>query len=107
MLFRMCLKGRNSSRDFNGHTSSKANGYDITHGGFGYGVRNSGGVSILDFAVTYDLMIVNSHFRKEDHLVTFRSGNTKTQLDYFFIRTSNRMLCKDSKVKRSEHLDAT
>jgi len=66
--------------------------------------RNNGGVPILDFMVTYDLIIVNSLFWKEDHLVTFRSSNTNTQLDYFLIRTSNRMLCKDCTLIRSEHL---
>ena len=72
---------------------------------FGYGLRNSESVSILDFAVAYDLMIVNSHFKKkEDHLVTFRSGINRTQLDYLLIRMNSRMLCKDCKVIPSEHL---
>jgi len=29
--------------DFNGHIGDKAEGYSMTHGGFGYGERNSGG----------------------------------------------------------------
>ena len=37
--------------DFNGHIGSRAEGYETVHGGLGYGVRNSGGVSVLDFAV--------------------------------------------------------
>ena len=67
----------------------------MTHGGFGYGERNSEGVSILDFIVAYNLMIVNSHLKKkEGHLVTFRNDFTKTQIDYFLIRADNMMLCK-------------
>ena len=34
--------------------------------------------------------------------MTFRSYNTKTKIDYFLIRTNNRMLCKDLKVIPSE-----
>jgi len=45
----------------------------------GYGVRNSGGVSLLDFAVAYELSIANSYFRKRDeHFVTFKSGSSRT-----------------------------
>ena len=41
-------------------------------------------MALLDFAVAFDLMIVNSLFKKKvDHLVTFRSGNSKTQIDFF------------------------
>jgi len=65
--------------DFNGHIGARADEYGLTHGRFGYEVRNNGGVMLLDFAIAFDLTIVNSHFKKKvDHLVTFRSGNTKT-----------------------------
>ena len=69
------------------------------HGGFGYGERNSGGVLILDFAVAYDLLIANTLFKKkEDHLVTFRSSFSKTQIGDYLIRAYSRILCKDCKV---------
>jgi len=82
-----------------------SDGYDTAHGGYDYGQRNNGGVSILDFAVAYDLLVVNSYFKKkEDHLVTFKTGSIKTQIDYFLIRANNRRLCKDCKVIPSEYL---
>lgn len=84
--------------EVNGNVGTKAYGYDRMHRGFGYGERNSEGVSILDFAVACDLMIINSLFKKEDHLVTFKSSLTKAQIDYFVIRANNRILCKDCKV---------
>jgi len=65
-----------------------AYGNDRTHGGLGFGERNSGGVSILDFVVAYDLTIVNSHF-KEDHLVSFRCLIIKNHIDYFLIKVNN------------------
>ena len=55
--------------------------------------------------VAYELMVVNSYFKKEDHLVTFKSNTTQIQIDYFMIRTNNRRLCKDCKVIPSEYLD--
>ena len=77
--------------DFNGHIGSRGEGYEMVHGGLGYGVRNSWGVSILDFAVAYELSIVNSYFRKRDeHLVTFRNGSARTQIDYFLMRVNSR-----------------
>jgi len=44
--------------DFNGHIGSRGEGYETVHGGFGYGVRNSAVVSILDFVVASELSIV-------------------------------------------------
>jgi len=37
----------------------------MVHGGFGFGERNNGGVSILEFAVAYELSIVNFYFKKK------------------------------------------
>jgi len=91
--------------DFNRHIGRRGNGYEMIHGGFGYGEGNSGGVSILDFAVAYELSIVNSCFKKkEEDLITFKSGNTRTQIDYFLMRTNNGRLCKDCTVIPNECL---
>jgi len=60
---------------------------------------------VLDFAVAFDLLVVNSFFKKkEDHLVTFKSGSCRTQIDYFLMRTDSRRSCKDCKVIPSEYL---
>ena len=75
----------------------------MTHKGFGYGERKNRGVSILDFVDVYTLMTVNSLFKKEDHLLTFRSDTTKTQIDYFETSVENRRLCKDCKVILSKY----
>ena len=90
--------------NFNGHIGRRGDGYETIHGSFGYG-ENNRGVSVLDFAATYELQIVNSYFKKkEEHSVTFKSGNTRTQIDYFLMRADNRRLCKDCKVIPSECL---
>ncbi|XP_060170366.1 uncharacterized protein LOC132601284 [Lycium barbarum] len=55
--------------DFNGHIGSTSGGYDEEHGGFVLGVRNGGGVSLLDFAKAFGLAVANSRFpKREQHL---------------------------------------
>ncbi|KAG5608383.1 hypothetical protein H5410_019664 [Solanum commersonii] len=91
--------------DFNGHIGATSSGCDDVHGGFGFGERNGGGTSLLDFAKAFELVIVNSCFpKKENHLVTFRSSIAKTQIDYLLLRKGDRGLCKDCKVIPSENL---
>ncbi|XP_019242691.1 PREDICTED: craniofacial development protein 2-like, partial [Nicotiana attenuata] len=55
--------------DFDGHIGSAAGSYGEVHGGFGLGVRNGGGNSLLDFAKAFELVIANSTFpKREEHL---------------------------------------
>ena len=42
----------------------RKDGYETIHGGFSYGKRNSGGVSILVFAVAYKLSLSTHISRK-------------------------------------------
>ncbi|XP_015158910.1 uncharacterized protein [Solanum tuberosum] len=73
--------------------------------GFGFGERNGGGTSLLDFAKAFELVIANSCFpKKENHLVTYRSTVAKTQIDYLLLRKGDRGLFKDCKVIPSENL---
>nr|XP_009786989.1 PREDICTED: craniofacial development protein 2-like [Nicotiana sylvestris] len=65
--------------DFNGHIGSTAGVYDEVHGGFGFGERNGGGTSLLDFAKAFGLVVANSCFPKRgEHLVTFQNAVAKT-----------------------------
>ncbi|XP_070035371.1 uncharacterized protein [Nicotiana tomentosiformis] len=91
--------------DFNGHIGATSWEYDDVHGGFGFGDRNGGGTSLLDFARAFDLVIENSSFpKKREHLVTFRSLVDETQIDYLLCRKSYRGLCMGFKVIPSENL---
>ena len=91
--------------DLNGHIGRDSQGYEKIHGGFGYGTRNEEGKSILDFALAYDLILVNTHFiKRESHLITFKSGQNKSQIDFILTRKRNRVLCKDCKVIPGEAL---
>ena len=49
--------------------------------------------------------IVNSYFKiREEHLVTFKSGSARTQINYFLVRANSRRWCRDCKVLPSECL---
>jgi len=62
-------------------------------------------VSILNFAVAYELSIVNSYYKKkEEHSITFKSGNSRTQIDYFLMRANSSRLYRDCKMIPSECL---
>jgi hypothetical protein len=57
----------------------------------------------LNFAQAYDLLIANTLFRKrESHLVTFRSGQHSSQIDFILTRREDRCACFDCKVLSGE-----
>ncbi|XP_070015105.1 uncharacterized protein [Nicotiana sylvestris] len=56
------IKRRFWEGDFNGTIGSSASGYTEVHGSFGFGERNGGGTSLLDFDKAFDLVIANSSF---------------------------------------------
>ncbi|XP_070014688.1 uncharacterized protein [Nicotiana sylvestris] len=75
------------------------------HGGVGFGERNGGGTSLLDFSKAFGLVIANSNFlKRKEHLVTFQNTVAKTQINYLLLRRSDSGLCKDCKVIPSETL---
>jgi hypothetical protein len=53
----------------------------------------------LNFALAYDLIVVNTLFRKRvSHLVTFSSGQHCSQIDFILTRRENMHVCLDCKV---------
>ena len=91
--------------DLNGHVGRDGDGYIGVHGGHGFGNRNEEGKDILEFSVAYDLMVTNTFFKKrEEHLVTYKSGSSRTQIDFFLTRKRDRLACKDCKVIPGESL---
>ncbi|KAH1193601.1 Craniofacial development protein 2 [Glycine max] len=91
--------------DLNGHVGSVARGFEGVHGGFGLGKMNGEGKSILEFSEALDLSIANTWFKKrEEHLITYKSGGTCSQIDFFLIRKSDRNYCLNCKVIPGESL---
>ncbi|XP_071727801.1 uncharacterized protein [Rutidosis leptorrhynchoides] len=85
--------------DVNGYTGTDSDGFTGVHGGFGYGVRNEGGCSILDFAVAHELVVANSFFSKtEAQLATFHRGGYSSQIDYLLLHKGDLRACRDCRV---------
>ena len=85
--------------DFNGHVGKDRRGYEMVHGGHGFGDRNDSGEAILDFVVAYDLIVANTFFRKRDeHLITFKSEPNMSQIDFFLMKRIDRLTCKDLRL---------
>ena len=59
----------------------------IHHGGWGVGQKNEEGERVTDFAMPFDLSIVNNFFEKRpNHLVTYKSGGRESQIDFLMCR---------------------
>ncbi|KAF5946554.1 hypothetical protein HYC85_016782 [Camellia sinensis] len=77
----------------------------MVHGGYGFGDRNEAGEGILDFALASDVVVANPMYKKrEEHLISFKSGSIKSQIDYFLVRKVDRLICNDCKVIPGESL---
>ena len=89
--------------DLNGHVGNISHGFHDSHGGHGYGARNTEGVRILDFCTAANLAITNTFFVKEDNkLITYQSGNDCSQIDYILVRRSNLKHVRNVKVINGE-----
>ena len=78
-------------------------GYDGTHGGFGYGSRNTDGSRILEFADGLNLVICNTLFTKQEaKLVTCVAGPVKSTVDYIMVRQEDKAKVRNIKVISSE-----
>jgi hypothetical protein len=55
--------------DLNGHVGIARGGFERVHVGFRYGEHNQDKKEILNFAIPYDLMVVNTFFRKKKNLI--------------------------------------
>ena len=85
--------------DFNGHVGRSSVGYDGIHGGFGRGERNRDGERILEFAYSLDMVVGNTFFKKDDEkLITYKSGNCASVIDYAVVQKEVMKKVKDIKV---------
>ena len=85
--------------DLNGYVGKDAGQFTQVHGGFGFGTINNEGQSIIEFCLAHNLKIVNTCFeKKEEHLITYNSGDNRSQIDFFLVRNSDRRICTNCKV---------
>jgi len=86
-----------------GHVGSSNVGYDGTHGGFGYGDRNTDGSRILEFADGLNLVICNTLFvKQESQLVTYAAGPVKSTVDYIIAQQEDKAKVRNIKVIPNE-----
>ena len=66
--------------DLNEHVGISHYEFNSVHGGFDFGKRNEPGNSILDFTLSYDLILANTWFRKrESHLITLEVDQVRAK----------------------------
>ncbi|KAK3886115.1 hypothetical protein Pcinc_009692 [Petrolisthes cinctipes] len=73
--------------DMNAHIGRDNGGYEEVMGGYGIGQRNKEGEQKLQLCQLHNLRIWNTWFMKrEQHLITFKSGDSATQIDYYNVK---------------------
>jgi len=87
--------------DFNGHVGERNLAIERVHGRYGSGAVNPNGERLIDFAVAYDLAILNTFFKKKDNN-TYESGGQETQLDYILYKRSKMSEVRNFKVIKGE-----
>ena len=87
------------SGDWNGHIGSHSTAFEDVHGGQDLEKRNHEGERLLEFAVANELVVGNFWFKKKfEHLVTYQSGDCKTQIDYLLYKRSFGKMVSNVKV---------
>ncbi|KAG8225450.1 hypothetical protein J437_LFUL004451 [Ladona fulva] len=89
--------------DLNGHVGRRRCGEERADGRWSVGERNREEERIMEHAVAYDLTIVNTCFRKgEEHLITYKSGDRVSQIDYILCRRKYLQEMRNCKVINGE-----
>ena len=90
---------------FNSHVGSKMGGFGDVYGGFGIGQINDGEIRLLDWATGKGMRLMNTCFQKrKSRLITFRSGENKTIIDYILVNNMYRSSVKNVKVIPGEEI---
>ena len=93
--------------DLNGHVGMDGEGIERWHGKLMIGMKNEEGERVLEMAQTYDLALLNTFFeKKEEHLITFKSGGNRSVIDYIAIRRNHLGKVRNCKVVPGESIAA-
>ena len=75
-------------------------GFEVVLGEYTYDQKNDKSFDILEFIQTFDLILATSIFAKPtDELVTFKSAESKSQIDVFLTRREHNSKIKDCFIK--------
>ena len=89
--------------DLNGHIGTSNRVISRIHEGVGLGERNEEGETIIDFALAFDMALVNTFFTKKEY-VTYRSGGRESQNDFMLYRRKHLKEAVDCKVINGEYV---
>ncbi|KAK4324922.1 hypothetical protein Pmani_004459 [Petrolisthes manimaculis] len=93
--------------DLNGHIGGGTNVISRIHGRNYFGEGNEEGERVIDFAISNDLVVCNTIFKKRpEHLITYKSGNRASQIDCMIYRRCDRVEIQDCKVIPGDHVTA-
>lgn len=82
-------------RDFNGHIGMNNVGYEAVHEGYSFGQRNETGHQSLNLLWCIIYASQKPIFKKkEEYLITFKSGVNKSQIDFFMLKKNDCFFCK-------------
>ena len=82
--------------DLIGHNGKESLGYEGIHGRYGFENWNVDGERILEFVVANNLFWGNSKvIEKDNHLITYQSGNSSSQIDYILLQHDKFNVVKD------------
>jgi hypothetical protein len=85
--------------DLNGHVRANAEGYEGVHGGSGYGVRNEEGCRVLELGDAHSVVEGNTLFKRAPaRLITYRSGEKMSMIDYVMVKAKDRQYVKNVKA---------
>ena len=85
--------------DLNCHIGNIRTGYESVMGDYGFGTSNVEGIAMLDICKNQNLKISNTYFKKDrEKLITYKSGEAETQLDYIIFRPKLGQNIVDCKV---------
>ncbi|ESO06043.1 hypothetical protein HELRODRAFT_160158 [Helobdella robusta] len=85
--------------DLNGHVKADADGYEGVHRGWGYGIRNEKGCRVLELADAHSMVMGNTWFTREPaRLITYRSGENRSMIDYILVRAKHKKYVRNVKA---------
>ena len=72
-------------------------------GCFSFGVRNQEGENMLGLCQEHNLRVMNSYYRnRREHLITYKNGGNKSQIDNVLCRRHEELRIKNCKVLPGE-----
>ncbi|XP_037789210.1 uncharacterized protein LOC119584589 [Penaeus monodon] len=91
--------------EMNGHVGSDNDAISRIRGGNAYGNGDEDGEKVIDLALSFDMVIGNTLFRKRnEHLIAYESGDRASQIDFLLYRRRNIRKIKNCKVIPGDHV---